>query len=50
MEKNSDALEIVCRFCDLRLDGERQFIGHYVIGHELSPESARSMWNSEARL
>jgi hypothetical protein len=50
MEKNGDALDIVCRFCDLLLRDEKQFIGHYVIGHELSVDRARSMWNSETRV
>jgi hypothetical protein len=41
---------IRCQFCGIPLDNEKQFIGHYTIGHELTLESARSIWNSESRL
>lgn len=40
--------EIACRYCNVRLDSEKQFMGHYIVGHELTLESARLIWNSES--
>lgn len=42
--------KIACRYCSVRLDSEKQFFGHYIVGHELTLESARSIWNSESGL
>jgi len=42
--------EVACRYCDVQLYSEKQFFGHYIIGHELTLESARLMWSSETVL
>jgi len=35
---------IICRLCKIPLTTEEQFIGHYVISHELSTEDAEHAW------